>query len=183
MRKSVDLHKEIERHSKKEKRRKLSEQLVRLFIGYPIYFIFLKPHEYLKSKIHNIKNNYYQKRFKEVEKKALDEMKLYLSKELSGAFKSCVIFEEFNHEQPSGLCVEKFLSKNTLYYRRANRKYSRMYGELFPEELKENHLKYMNELVIWLLDQGCKINVGSAWLYNTKIHYLYAVTEEKAGVT
>lgn len=170
----VDLNKEIKKHQNKIKRKRLKYKILGTLVAIPLEFMLIKPYERIKECVIHLRNNYYRKKFKKVESKALEEMKRYLAYQLSYNRGACYLYEKFNDEDPDALCVKKFLDNGTFYYSSVKRKYSKMYGLLFSEYIEKNHLRYMNELVIWLLDQGCDIELGSTWSHYEKVPFLVA---------
>ncbi len=168
----VKVSKESQKRQRKRRIKYFMEDTLRYAIGFPIYYLIIKPYEFLKSKIIKIRDNYYMARFEKVESKAMEEMKRHAAKHLGSTFKSCSITENGTYERDEDICVKDFLKKSTFRYREKGRKYSMLYGKLFPEKIEENHLKYMNELVIWFIEEGCEIKHFKGWSGNSRVDFL-----------
>ncbi|WEG18628.1 hypothetical protein PQ478_09100 [Alkalihalophilus pseudofirmus] len=106
--------------------------------------------------------------------KAMKEIKQFAASRLAGMFGGLTIAEKLSYDEDEDLVISKFLSDSTYRYNKKGRKFSMMYGKLFKEEIEKNHLKYMNELVVWLLDEGCNVRHMQVWSGYSRVDWLVA---------
>lgn len=104
----------------------------------------------------------------------MNEIKVFAAERLSGVFNSFSLSEEVTYNRDADMCIKDFLKNSTYKYRKKGRKYSILYGKLFQDKIEEKHLEYMNDVVTWLLDQGCEVKYTGIWEWDHKVGVLIA---------
>lgn len=158
----VQIDKEKNKYLRVKKMKNLRHNLIKYLVGFPVYYGFIKPYEYMKTKVKNYLINLHKYNFEKVEEKSLEEMKKYLATCYSRYKEAAITDYEYGVDTSSILSIDQFLS-SSYKYRNYKRKYSKIYRELFGSRVKANELKYMNELVSWMLDQGLEVKYISSY--------------------